>query len=87
MKGKEMQEAVAQGKRSAQHDAIHFLNSPRGGPWVHVPFDLSGNPRPKRETWAVIQGSVQKSKRETESGKERKMSESSQRRLHPILFL
>lgn len=81
MKGKEMQEAVAQGKRSAQHDAIHSLNSPRGGPWVHVPFDLSGNPRPKRET------SVQKSKRETESGKERKMSESSQRRLHPILFL
>lgn len=30
VKGKEMQEDVAQGKRNTQHDAIHSPNLPRG---------------------------------------------------------
>lgn len=32
VKGKEMQEDGAQGKRSTQHDAIHSLNLPRDRP-------------------------------------------------------
>lgn len=32
VKGKEMQEDVAQGEQNTQHDAIHSLNLPRGGP-------------------------------------------------------